>query len=109
MKDCRRIEALFASEGERAGAEFRQEAGARRLANLVDKGDAFVECILEPGVLAHVGYVLGPRFKLSSLNARSANPRSDLVVMNSHLWHGVSRRLPAPPSTSPGCRPSVSR
>ena len=72
-----RIETLFASEGERAGAEFRQEAGARRLANLVDKGDAFVECILEPGVLAHVAHVLGPRFKLSSLNARSANARSE--------------------------------
>ena len=71
-----RIGALFASEGEQAGAEFRQEAGARRLANLVDKGEAFVECILEPAVLAHVACVLGPRFKLSSLNARSANPRS---------------------------------
>ena len=70
-----RIEALFASEGEKAGAEFRQEPGARRLANLVDKGDVFVECIVEPGVLAHIGYVLGPRFKLSSLNARSANAR----------------------------------
>jgi hypothetical protein len=72
-----RIEALFTSEGEKAGAEFRQETGARRLANLVDKGEVFVECILELGVLAHVGYVLGPRFKLSSLNARSANPRSE--------------------------------
>jgi ectoine hydroxylase-related dioxygenase (phytanoyl-CoA dioxygenase family) len=72
-----RIQALFASEGEKAGAEFRQEACARRLANLVDKGDVFVECILEPGVLAHVAHVLGPRFKLSSLNARSANPRSE--------------------------------
>jgi phytanoyl-CoA dioxygenase PhyH len=72
-----RIDALFASEGEQAGAEFRPEPGARRLANLADKGDAFVECILEPGVLAHVGYVLGPRFKLSSLNARSANPRRE--------------------------------
>jgi hypothetical protein len=72
-----RIDALFASEGEQAGAEFRPEPGARRLANLADKGNAFVECILEPGVLAHVGYVLGPRFKLSSLNARSANPRRE--------------------------------
>ncbi len=72
-----RIEALFAAEGERAGAEFRQEPGARRLANLVDKGDLFVECILDPEVLAYVGHVLGPRFKLSSLNARSANPRSE--------------------------------
>ena len=71
-----RIEALFAAEGEKAGAEFRQEPGARRLANLVDKGGVFVECILDPDVLAHVGHVLGPRFKLSSLNARSANPRA---------------------------------
>jgi hypothetical protein len=72
-----RIESLFAAEGERAGAEFRQEPGARRLANLVDKGDVFVECILDPEVLARVGHVLGPRFKLSSLNARSASPRSE--------------------------------
>jgi Phytanoyl-CoA dioxygenase (PhyH) len=72
-----RIEALFAAEGERAGAEFRPEPGARRLANLADKGDVFVECILDPEVLAYVGHVLGPRFKLSSLNARSASPRSE--------------------------------
>ena len=72
-----RIEALFAAEGASAGGEFKQEPGARRLANLVDKGAVFVECILEPEVLAHVAEVLGPRFKLSSLNARSADPRSE--------------------------------
>ena len=72
-----RIETLFDAEGDEAGAEFRQEPGARRLANLADKGDVFVECMLEPAVLEHVAHVLGPRFKLSSLNARSANPRSD--------------------------------
>ncbi len=43
----------------------------------MDKGAVFLECILEPEVLEHVGHVLGPRFKLSSLNARSANPWSD--------------------------------
>jgi ectoine hydroxylase-related dioxygenase (phytanoyl-CoA dioxygenase family) len=69
-----RIDALFAEEGERAGAEFRREEGARRLANLVDKGAAFVECILDETVVAHVAHVLGPRLKLSSLNARSATP-----------------------------------
>jgi ectoine hydroxylase-related dioxygenase (phytanoyl-CoA dioxygenase family) len=68
------IEALFAAEGEGAGSEFRPEPGARRLANLVDKGEEFVECILEPDVLACVAQVLGPRFKLSSLNARAADP-----------------------------------
>ena len=71
-----RIDALFAAEGAQAGAEFRQEPGARRLANLVDKGEVFVECIVDPTVLGYVGHVLGPRFKLSSLNARSANPHS---------------------------------
>ena len=69
-----RIEALFAEEGDAAGAEFKQEPGARRLANLVDKGPVFVDCILEPEVLALVVHVLGPRFKLSSLNARDADP-----------------------------------
>lgn len=72
-----RIEALFAAEGEAAGAEFKQEPGARRLANLVDKGDVFVECIGEPRVLEYVAHVLGERLKLSSLNARSANPRNE--------------------------------
>jgi ectoine hydroxylase-related dioxygenase (phytanoyl-CoA dioxygenase family) len=69
-----RIDTLFASEGERAGAEFRPEPGAPRLANLADKGSVFVECLLEPAVLELVAHVLGPRFKLSSLNARSAEP-----------------------------------
>jgi hypothetical protein len=71
-----RIDALFAAEGDAAGAEFRQEAGARRLANLVDKGAAFVECVVDETVGAYLAHVLGPRFKLSSLNARSANPHS---------------------------------
>jgi hypothetical protein len=74
-----RLEELFAAEGERAGSEFRQEPGARRLANLVDKGNVFVACILDPAVLDLVGHVLGPRFKLSSLNARAADPRGDVV------------------------------
>jgi hypothetical protein len=69
-----RLTALFAREGERAGAEWKQEKGARRLANLADKGDVFLEAMLAPGVLGHVAHVLGPRFKLSSLNARAAEP-----------------------------------
>jgi hypothetical protein len=72
-----RIEALFTTEGEHAGAEFKQEPGARRLANLADKGDVFIETVLEPTVREYVGHVLRPRFKLSSLNARSANPLSE--------------------------------
>jgi hypothetical protein len=72
-----RIAELFAEEGEHAGGEFKQEPGARRLANLADKGEVFVDCAVEPRVLEYVGHVLGPALKLSSLNARSANPRSD--------------------------------
>jgi len=71
-----RIQQLLEEEGAHAGAEFRQEPGAKRLANLVDKGDVLVACIAEPDVLELVAHVLGERFKLSSLNARSAEPHN---------------------------------
>ena len=73
-----RILALFAEEGDRAGSEFRTEERARRLANLVDKGDIFRRAIVLPAVLEGVRHVLGPRIKLSSLNARSADPHTDV-------------------------------
>jgi ectoine hydroxylase-related dioxygenase (phytanoyl-CoA dioxygenase family) len=71
-----RVEELYEQEGEKAGSEFRQEPGSRRLANLMDKGEIFEELIAQPPVLELVAHVLGPRFKLSSFNARSANPHS---------------------------------
>lgn len=71
-----RIEQLFEGEGENAGSEFRQEPFARRLANLVDKGVIFREVFASRPILDAVGRVLGPEFKLSSLNARSADPYS---------------------------------
>jgi ectoine hydroxylase-related dioxygenase (phytanoyl-CoA dioxygenase family) len=74
-----RVEELFASEGCRAGCEFKQEAGTRRLANLVDKGDVFVQAIAMREILEGVEHVIGPEYKLSSLNVRSVNPRSDLT------------------------------
>lgn len=74
-----RVEELFAEEGERAGAEFKQEPQSRRLANLVDKGEIFEGVIAVPLILERVAYVLGREFKLSSLNVRSANPHSDWV------------------------------
>jgi ectoine hydroxylase-related dioxygenase (phytanoyl-CoA dioxygenase family) len=70
------VEELYAQEGENAGAEFRKEAGSRRLANLVDKGEIFEKLIATPRILELVEHVLGERFKLSSFNARSANPYS---------------------------------
>ncbi len=74
-----RVEQLFAEEGSRAGSEFKQEPQTRRLANLVDKGEVFGRAIAIPEILQHVGEVLGPEFKLSSLNVRSADPHSDWV------------------------------
>jgi ectoine hydroxylase-related dioxygenase (phytanoyl-CoA dioxygenase family) len=69
-----RVAELYDREADRAGMEFKQEPGCRRLANLVDKGPVFERVIAQPQVLACVGHVLGPRFKLSSLNARTALP-----------------------------------
>jgi ectoine hydroxylase-related dioxygenase (phytanoyl-CoA dioxygenase family) len=71
-----RVEQLFAEEGENAGSEFRTEPYARRLANLVDKGEVFQRVVACDRVLEFVSHVLRPRFKLSSLNARSADPYS---------------------------------
>ena len=72
----RRVDELFAEEGANAGGEFKQEPGARRLANLVNKGCIFEEAILTPRVLDCMAHVLGPRFKLSSVNVRSTDPHS---------------------------------
>ncbi len=73
----RRITGLFAELGERAGHEFKQEPQTDRLANLVDYDEIFRWAIAVPKLLACVECVLGREFKLSSLNARSARPRSD--------------------------------
>lgn len=69
-------ERQFAMEGDSAGSEFRLEEGSRRLANLVNKGEVFRRIITEPRMLSCVGLVLKNGFKLSSLNARSANPHN---------------------------------
>jgi len=81
-----RVEELFAGEGAAAGAEFKQEPHARRLANLVDKGEVFERVILTPRVLEAIEHVLGPEFKLSSLNVRSADPWGDCA----QPWHADS-------------------
>ena len=74
-----RVDELFAIEGNSAGSEFRTEENARRLANLVDKGEIFREAIARKEILELVASVLGENFKLSSLNVRSANPESSSV------------------------------
>jgi ectoine hydroxylase-related dioxygenase (phytanoyl-CoA dioxygenase family) len=72
----RRSEELWALEGDRAGSEFRQEPGARRLANCVDKGEIYQRAIANEGILEYVAAVVGEELKLSSLNIRSAEPHS---------------------------------
>jgi ectoine hydroxylase-related dioxygenase (phytanoyl-CoA dioxygenase family) len=78
----RRVAELYELEGDRAGSEFKQEPGCLRLANLVDKGEVFERVIADPRVLACARQVLGPRFKLSSLNARTALPGCDSQPMH---------------------------
>jgi ectoine hydroxylase-related dioxygenase (phytanoyl-CoA dioxygenase family) len=74
----RRVAELFDEEGDQAGSEFKQEPQSKRLANCVDKGRVFEEVILTPEILEGMAHVLGPRFKLSSLNVRSADPHGNV-------------------------------
>ena len=67
-------EDLMAQEGAQAGIEVHQEAGTRRLSDLVNKGAVFDRIYTHPKVLAGVYHVLGREFKLSSLNGRDALP-----------------------------------
>jgi ectoine hydroxylase-related dioxygenase (phytanoyl-CoA dioxygenase family) len=76
------VDRIYADEGDRAGAEFRLEPGSPRLANLVDKDPIFLEVIANPAILGYVETVLGPRFKLSSLNARAASPGQGLQPLH---------------------------
>ena len=75
----RRVDELYEQEGEAAGSEFKLEPQSKRLANVVNKGEIFLRVINTPAVLECMAHVLGPRFKLSSLNVRSADPHSDWV------------------------------
>jgi hypothetical protein len=72
-----RIHQLFEELGAKAGHEFKQEPQTDRLANLIDYDEVFQRAVALPKLLAGVAQVLGPDFKLSSLNARSARPHSD--------------------------------
>jgi ectoine hydroxylase-related dioxygenase (phytanoyl-CoA dioxygenase family) len=77
-----RISTLIEQEGINAGAELLEskyirhpkEAGADRLADLVNKGPVFDILYTHPKVLAAVETVLSKQFKLSSLNYRAAKP-----------------------------------
>ena len=71
------VELLFEREGDQAGSEIKQEAGSRRLANLMAKGSVFWPLLTDPRVLPLVQHVLNGEAKLSSLNVRSVNANWD--------------------------------
>ena len=70
----RRLDELAELEGEDAGVELHQEGGTIRVSNLVNKGRMFEIGFSHPRVLAAIQHVVGPRFKLSSLDCRMALP-----------------------------------
>ncbi len=70
----RRLEQLAAEEGEEAGKEAHQEKGVVRLADLINKDALFEYCFTHPRLLAAARRVLGPSFRVDSLNARFALP-----------------------------------
>lgn len=67
-------ETLMREEGKLAGTEVHGEEGARRLADLVNKGQPFDSIYTQPKLLAAVYYILKRPFKLYSLNGRDALP-----------------------------------
>jgi len=77
-----RFDELIVEEGDGAGQEVHQEEGTHRLANLVNKGAAFEVCFTHPKILAAMRHVLGPEFKLSSLNGRAPLPGSGLQALH---------------------------
>ena len=89
-----RIYSLMNSEGDDAGSELLdspyirhpKEAGADRLADLVNKGEVFDIFYTHPRVLAGIAHVLGQSIKLSSLNYRAAKPGMGLQKLHVD-WH----------------------
>ena len=77
-----KIDELQRSEGDQAGSELfdskyirhPKEEGADRLADLVNKGEIFDLFYTQPHMLEVVEAILGPDYKLSSLNYRAAKP-----------------------------------
>jgi len=84
-----RLVELAEIEGEEAGKEVHQEAGTTRLSDLVNKDPLFEICFTHPRILAAMQHVLGPNFKLSSLNSRFALPGQGLQALHADWGDGV--------------------
>lgn len=92
----KKIDDLLVHEGANAGSELfdskyirhPNEAGADRLADLVNKGSIFDVFYTHPRILAAIEAVLGTSYKLSSLNYRAAKPGQGLQKL--HVDYGNS-------------------
>jgi ectoine hydroxylase-related dioxygenase (phytanoyl-CoA dioxygenase family) len=84
----KRTDEMIAEEGQDAGKEVHQEAGATRLSDLVNKDPIFEICFTHPRVLAAISHVLNGSLKLSSLNYRAALPGSGLQGLHAD-WGGA--------------------
>ena len=95
----RKIDELILSEGTNAGSELfdskyirhPKEAGADRLADLVNKGAIFDTFYTHPKVLVAIEAVLGRQFKLSSLNYRAAKPGQGLQKLHVDYKNAVAQ------------------
>ena len=77
-----RQQELLNEEGDHAGTEVHQEPGTDRLSDLINKGTAFHVVLKSKKVLAAIASVLRWDLKLSSLNARAAQPGSGLQELH---------------------------
>ncbi len=84
-----RLDELAAIEKEDAGKELHQEGGTIRVSNLVNKGAMFEIGFSHPRVLAAIWHVIGPRFKLSSLDCRMALPGQGHQAFHADWRSGV--------------------
>jgi len=73
------------------------DGGAIRLADLVNKGPQFLDCLRVEPVLEAVRHVIGPQVRLSSLNYRAARPGGGLQVLHVDWDEAV------PPGTFHAC------
>lgn len=94
-----RIDELISQEGENAGSELfdskyirhPKEAGADRLADLVNKGAIFDQFYTHPKILVAIEAVLGSQYKLSSLNYRAAKPGQGLQKLHVDYGNAVPK------------------
>jgi hypothetical protein len=94
-----RVDELFAEEGDQAGSEFKQEPNARRLANLVNKGEIFQRAIENPRVIECMAHVLGLQLRLRAASARRQRRRRRRprilglqFSLDAGRFHGAERR-----------------